>query len=128
MEKVVELRKRLREEAIERARVFAECVRRLGRVTVVVFGSYARGDFNVWSDIDVLIVTDAALPSNPLRRLDAIEECLLIANDIEPIILTINEFRDRLRKRDPVVVEAVERGIVVLDELKLEELVAQHWN
>lgn len=128
MEKVVELRKRLREEAIERARVFAECVRRLGRVTVVVFGSYARGDFNVWSDIDVLIITDAALPSNPLRRLDAIEECLLIASNVEPIILTINEFRDRLRKRDPAVVEAVERGIVVLDELKLEELVAQHWN
>lgn len=125
MEKIIEFRKKLREEALKKARIFAECVRKIGKVTVIVFGSYARGDFNVWSDIDVLVITDAALPPNPLKRLDMIEECLAIVSEIEPIILTINEFRDRLRKRDPAIIEAIDKGIVILDELKLEELVTR---
>ena len=28
----------------------------LGRVSLVLFGSYARGDFNVWSDVDLILV------------------------------------------------------------------------
>ncbi len=36
-----------------------EAAKRLGRATVLVFGSYVRGDFNVWSDVDVVIVSDA---------------------------------------------------------------------
>jgi len=122
MEKVIEHRRRLREEAIRRARVFAECVGRVGRVTVIVFGSYARGDFNVWSDIDVLVVTDTPLPPNPLRRLDMFEDCLLAASGVEPVILTVEEFKNRLRKRDPAAIEAVEKGVTVVDELNLKKL------
>ncbi len=29
---------------------------RLGRVSLVLFGSYARGDFNAWSDVDLILV------------------------------------------------------------------------
>jgi predicted nucleotidyltransferase len=29
-----------------------------GRISLVLFGSYARGDFNYWSDVDVIIVSD----------------------------------------------------------------------
>jgi len=122
MEGVIEYRRRLREEAIRKAQVFAECVGRVGRVTVIVFGSYARGDFNVWSDIDVLVVTDTPLSSNPLRRLDMIEDCLLATSGIEPVILTVEEFKSRLRKRDPVAIEAVEKGVTVVDELDLRRL------
>jgi len=122
MEGVIEYRRRLREEAIRKAHVFAECVGRVGRVTVIVFGSYARGDFNVWSDIDVLVVTDTPLPPNPLRRLDMIEDCLLATSGIEPVILTVEEFKSRLRKRDPVAIEAVEKGVTVVDELDLRRL------
>ena len=109
---VVERRRRLRERAIEAARVFAGCVRGLGigRVSVFVFGSYARGDFNEWSDVDVLVVTDAPLPANPFRRLDMVEKCLAEACCVEPVILTVDEFMGRLGKGDPAVVEAVERG------------------
>ncbi|MGI8900679.1 MAG: nucleotidyltransferase domain-containing protein [Nocardioides sp.] len=44
----------------------------LGIRAVVVFGSVARGDFNVWSDIDVLVVADN-LPARRLDRLGAID-------------------------------------------------------
>jgi len=127
MEKVVEHRRRLREEAIRKARAFAECVRRVGRVTVIVFGSYARGDFNVWSDIDVLVVTGTPLPPNPLRRLDMFEDCLLATSGVEPVILTVEEFKNRLSRRDPAAVEAIEKGITVVDELDLRRPATGHW-
>jgi len=43
----------------------------MGRVKLalaLVYGSYARGDFNEWSDIDVLLVVEDNLPRNPLEE------------------------------------------------------------
>jgi predicted nucleotidyltransferase len=37
--------------------------KRLDLVAVVVFSSAARGDFNKWSDIDVLVAAERALPA-----------------------------------------------------------------
>ena len=31
---------------------------KLGKVTLILFGSYARGDFNLWSDVDIIIISD----------------------------------------------------------------------
>lgn len=41
----------------------------LGKVTVWIYGSVARGDFNFWSDVDVLVVAEK-LPDRPLERLE----------------------------------------------------------
>lgn len=41
---------------------------KLGKFTRVLYGSMARGDYNVWSDIDFLVISDE-LPENPLKRL-----------------------------------------------------------
>jgi len=129
VERVIETRRKMREEAIGEARVFAECAKsKLGRVTAIVFGSYARGDFNAWSDIDLLAVTDTPLPPNSLKRLDVVEECFLEASGVEPVILTASEFAEKLHRRDPVAVEAVERGIIVLDDLGLAKLVKEVLN
>jgi len=44
MEKVVELRRRMRGEALRKAEAFTSCVKRkLGKVTTILFGGYARG-------------------------------------------------------------------------------------
>ena len=42
----------------------------------VLHGSYARGDFGEWSNVDVLVVVKGPLPKSPLKRLDLVEECL----------------------------------------------------
>jgi len=48
-----------REGVIEELRSYAEKLRRrLGKLTMILYGSYARGDFNLWSDIDVIIVSE----------------------------------------------------------------------
>ena len=126
MEKAIERRVRERERALERARIVAECVAsKLGRVVAVVFGSYARGDFNEWSDIDLLVVCERSLPRSPLERLDAVEECLALGPGVELVLMSIDELRRHAARRNPLVIEALERGIEVLNTLgePLSELV-----
>lgn len=59
----------LNEELIERARNRNNVLRllkqysdilqeKLGKTTLILFGSYARGDFNLWSDVDFIIISD----------------------------------------------------------------------
>ncbi len=108
----------MRERAILKAREFALCVRgRLGEITAILCGSYARGDFNEWSDIDVLIITREELPKSPLERLDLILECLKKIPDVEPVVVTIGEFQKMIERRNPLAKEALERGIVLIDDI-----------
>ncbi len=93
----VEERRRARQLALERARRFAKCVEKVVAkpLDAVVFGSYARGDFGEWSDIDLLIIAEG-LPKNLLERLKLAEKCLSEAPDIEPLILEPDEVASRL--------------------------------
>ncbi len=116
MEKIIEERQGKRRQALRIAYRFAKCVeRRLGPVKVIIYGSYARGDFNVWSDIDVLVITREVLPENPVQRLDLIEECISEYPVVEPVIITVEELIRR--KNNPIIREALERGVVVYDSL-----------
>ena len=79
-----------------------------------VIGSVARGDFNVWSDVDVLVVSEA-LPSRTLDRI-----AFLSADApprVQPIGLRRNEFQDELERGNPIAREAVERGVVLVGGL-----------
>jgi predicted nucleotidyltransferase len=65
---LAEARRQEREELIALAKAYAERLRsRLPGARVFLYGSVARGDFNLASDIDLLVVSDA-LPANPLER------------------------------------------------------------
>jgi predicted nucleotidyltransferase len=57
-----------RDALLEQARRFARQVReRLGEARIWVYGSVARGDFNLESDVDLLVVSPH-LPPDPLER------------------------------------------------------------
>lgn len=74
---------------------------------VVVFGSVARGDHNVWSDVDVLVIADR-LGAHPLRRYDQLPPAPL---KVSPVAWTRAEWRDQLRRRNPIAVEARSDGV-----------------
>ncbi len=87
---------------------------RLSVDAVVVFGSVARGDFNKWSDIDVLVVSPA-LSAGARERLE-----LLMADSprgVQPVGWTPQELQERRDRRDPIAVECDTVGVVVWGRL-----------
>lgn len=76
----------------------------------IVAGSVARGDFHAGSDIDVLVVSDA-LPAGPLERAELLYQCA--EGGVEPKGFSRQELLEALRRRNPLVVEAVQRGVLI---------------
>jgi len=67
---IVNERRRIRSRIVAEARDWAHS---LGfQCTAILIGSYARGDFNVWSDIDIVLVSEV-FKGNPVERLRKIE-------------------------------------------------------
>lgn len=108
----------LEERYAERERLVGlarDHVRRLSEGLTVhqaaVVGSVARGDFNVWSDVDVVVVADG-LPERALDRLELLMEGR--PPRVEPIGFTPHELADARRRRNPLVVELDSIGIALL--------------
>lgn len=113
--RAVEERRFERERLIAVARDWAaKLAARLGGVrSVVVAGSVARGDFNLWSDLDVLVIADE-LPPRLHDRLAA-----LMADSppgMQVFGYTPAELDDERRRRNALVVDASEHGVVVHGE------------
>ncbi len=111
---ILERREKERRERIGIAREFVEDVsKELGPLTAVVIGSTSRGDFNKWSDIDVVLVSEK-FEENPLRRFDKLVRH--VRPGIEPIPLRPEDLRRLAGKKAPIVREIV-NGIVIRDDL-----------
>lgn len=101
-----------REKVIKKAQEWARELKY--KVTAILVGSYARGDFNKWSDVDVIIITDD-IEGYPLERLSKID----IPPGYEVVIWTTNELRKMLEKRNPLAIEALKNGILLRDDLEI---------
>jgi predicted nucleotidyltransferase len=105
---VLERRQRERERLLSVARGFTDALPAALQVRAVcVFGSVARGDFNVWSDIDVLVVAEP-LPDHPVHRLEALGPPV---PRVQAVVWTPQEWSQRRRRGDPIAVEAIRRGV-----------------
>lgn len=101
-----------RDAAIEKARAYALTMQdRVAVRAVIVFGSYARGDFNKWSDIDVLVIADG-LPEGFRARTRLLHEAALPG--IQVVGWTASEAVRRRARHDPIALEAETRGVTVL--------------
>ena len=106
-----------RDALIERARAFVdELGEHLDIRAASIGGSVARGDFNVWSDVDVLLVVDD-LPERLPDRLALLWEGR--PPRVQPVGLTPSELEARYAAGDPLVVEVVERGVPLRGEALL---------
>lgn len=114
-----EIRRRA-EERETLIRCAAEYVNRLsqrvGPLSAVVHGSVARGDFNIWSDVDVLVVCDC-LPDHPLKRLDVLFSDII--SPVEPKGFTVGEFHIEVGKGNRIIADSLIHGIVIRDDLNL---------
>lgn len=104
---------RRREQAamVEAARDYVTSLDARVRVlAAAVVGSVARGDFNVWSDVDVVVVAE----SLPARLPD--RSALLLAEapvGVQPVGFTPAEFLRALETRNRLAHEALDAGVVL---------------
>jgi len=89
---IIEKRKKLRAQIIRKASRWAK--RLSFKVTAILVGSYAKGDFNLWSDVDILLISDE-FKGNPVERLELLD----IPAGFQVIPLTIEEFKSLLKKK-----------------------------
>jgi hypothetical protein len=109
---VIRERKRLREQAIRKASSWAKGL--AFKCSVILVGSYARGDFNLWSDVDILLVSKD-FKKGPVDRLKALD----IPSGFQVIPITPKELKRLLAKKDQLAIEAFSSGIVLRDDLRL---------
>ena len=85
----------------------------LGKFTGVLYGSMARGDNNLWSDIDFLVISDK-LPQNPLKRIEFLYS--IMESSIEVKGYTRNEFLKMIEKRNPIALDSLYEGKIIADD------------
>jgi predicted nucleotidyltransferase len=112
---VIERRRAEQAARIDKARAWAEDLRRRLPVTsAVVFGSTARGDFNRWSDIDVLVIV-AGLPYSYGDRWDLVSKGA--PPPLQIVAWTPDELTGRRAGGDPIAAEVDAVGVPLLDEV-----------
>ncbi|MET1159359.1 MAG: nucleotidyltransferase domain-containing protein [Thermoprotei archaeon] len=110
---IIRKRRELREKVIEEAKKW---VSKLPfKCAAVLIGSYARGDFNLWSDVDVLLIAD--IEGRPPERLKKID----YPPGYEVIVITPREFYIGVEKKNPLVIEAIREGVVLRDDYGIIE-------
>jgi predicted nucleotidyltransferase len=116
MAEALEARARERERLIALARRYGEgLAARLQVLAVVVVGSVARGDFNLWSDVDVVVVATGL----PARALDRATVLLSDAPPgVQPVGFLPGEFRDAVRRGNAMAREALSIGIKVVGDVE----------
>ncbi|MDQ3850928.1 MAG: nucleotidyltransferase domain-containing protein [Actinomycetota bacterium] len=81
-------------------------------MAAAVVGSVARGDFNVWSDVDVVVVVEH-LPDRVPDRATLLAQH--VPAGVQPVGFTPAEFRTAWTKGNPLVRETA-AGIALLGE------------
>ncbi|MGH7480836.1 MAG: nucleotidyltransferase domain-containing protein [Longimicrobiales bacterium] len=105
---VLNRRKRERDALLENARRYVALLSdRLSIRAAVVFGSVARGDFNLWSDIDLLLVIDDL----PERWLDRAELLDPRPPRVQAIAWTPDEWAAQKERNNPILMDAATTGV-----------------
>ena len=101
--------------------VVRRLVKELNAKAIILFGSRARGDWLPWSDYDILVIAD--FKEDYLSRLGKVLEVLSdLPIVVEPHPYTLEEATEMLKKGNPIIVDALEEGIVLHKSEDLDKL------
>ena len=88
-------------------------------MTAIVYGSVARGDFHLGSDVDVVVISDE-LPTDLRERIDLLYEP--IPGIVEPKGYRRTEFLNMLSRRHPTALGVLQDGLLLRDDGFWEEI------
>lgn len=108
---IIERRIEERNKVIQEAKSYSENIP--FKCSVMLIGSYARGDFNLWSDKDLLIIGN--FTGNPLERLRNID----FPPGYEPIMLTPGEVEKMKSRNDKFIKDALRDSVVLRNDLRI---------
>jgi len=99
------------------AKEFSDSLKKSGIRNIVLFGSAARGDFGEKSDIDVLVIYTNKKPEKNVAQ---VRESLLGKYDVDivPIYLSTKEVKQRLKKIDKFMLNALEEGKILYGDAR----------
>ena len=105
----------MNQEIYERLRNISERLKReYNAEKVILFGSYARGEETIDSDVDILVV--APTKERMIDRMASVSRIIRNLRNglpISPIVLTSEEFRRKLDVGDAFIQTVVEEGVVL---------------
>lgn len=87
--------------------------------TIILFGSFARGDYGPFSDVDLLIIVEKTEKKPAERILPYLNPSLPF--DVEPRVLTEQEFLEMARNKRMFVKEILENGVFLVGDEKILE-------
>jgi predicted nucleotidyltransferase len=92
-----------------------EGLRRYRPQQIILFGSFARGDYHALSDVDILIVKETETPF-----VERIGQVLALfdwhgALSIEPLVYTPQELVRMRQARNPFIERVLKEGIVIYE-------------
>ena len=81
---------------------------------IIIFGSFARGDYHKGSDLDLIIVGE--FKERFIDRIGKIIELNDSDLEIDAMVYTEEEFQKMIQDRRPFIEQALEEGIVVYEK------------
>jgi len=89
-------------------------IRKFNIKKIIIFGSFARGDYHKGSDLDLIIVGE--FKERFIERIAKIIELNDSDLEIDVMVYTEEEFQKMIKERRPFIVQALEEGIVVYEK------------
>ena len=89
-------------------------VKKFNLKKIIIFGSFARGDYHKGSDLDLIIVGE--FKERFIDRIGKIIELNKSDLEIDVMVYTEEEFQKMIKERRPFIEQALEEGIVVYEK------------
>jgi len=89
-------------------------VKKFNLKKIIIFGSFARGDYHKGSDLDLIIVGE--FKERFIDRIGKIIELNDSDLEIDAMVYTEEEFQKMIQERRPFIEQALEEGIVVYEK------------
>ncbi len=100
------------EEVFEKVKAYVnKVVKHLNPKLVILFGSFASGDINEGSDVDILVVAD--FKEDFLQRIGTLMKLNTFGIPVEPLGYTPEEFEAMKRDGNPFVLEVLGKGKIL---------------
>ncbi|MEM2927228.1 MAG: nucleotidyltransferase domain-containing protein [Candidatus Bathyarchaeia archaeon] len=98
---------------------YAEMAVKKGALAVILVGSLARGDYTAFSDADIIIIVMESCERPMDRVMEYLEPKALI--DIEPRVYTMKEIQVMMKRREKIIEEIAEYGILLHGDRRIIE-------